>query len=141
MSRALGGPRQAPHTLCPWSPPEPSWKARAKPRKGGARQGPLLPHRVACVPHPKLLLEQRRQASPAQFEEKPFRNRQLQIGRELEGREPKVARVGDRCRSPDRQVEGSERRPRREDEPKPLADRKSTRLNSSHGYISYAVFC
>src|SRR2546429_5327503 len=23
----------------------------------------------------------------------------------------------------------------------PLADRKSTRLNSSHGYISYAVFC
>src|SRR5687768_18038847 len=24
---------------------------------------------------------------------------------------------------------------------KPLEDRKSTRLNSSHGYISYAVFC
>src|SRR2546422_3803571 len=23
----------------------------------------------------------------------------------------------------------------------PLEDRKSTRLNSSHGYISYAVFC
>src|SRR2546422_10536461 len=23
----------------------------------------------------------------------------------------------------------------------PLIDRKSTRLNSSHGYISYAVFC
>src|SRR5256884_4977220 len=23
----------------------------------------------------------------------------------------------------------------------PRADRKSTRLNSSHGYISYAVFC
>src|SRR2546422_8380761 len=31
-------------------------------------------------------------------------------------------------------------RPR--DRPKPgLRDRKSTRLNSSHGYISYAVFC
>src|SRR2546429_1359716 len=46
---------------------------------------------------------------------------------------------------------------RAEDEPQPLerrvqrhvvargargaADRKSTRLNSSHGYISYAVFC
>src|SRR2546429_3737048 len=29
-----------------------------------------------------------------------------------------------KCRSPDR-----------------LGDRKSTRLNSSHGYISYAVFC
>src|SRR5256884_4639173 len=25
--------------------------------------------------------------------------------------------------------------------PRPLRDRKSTRLNSSHGYISYAVFC
>src|SRR2546429_5673842 len=25
--------------------------------------------------------------------------------------------------------------------PAPLGDRKSTRLNSSHGYISYAVFC
>src|SRR2546429_3806333 len=24
---------------------------------------------------------------------------------------------------------------------RPSADRKSTRLNSSHGYISYAVFC
>src|SRR2546422_7772216 len=24
---------------------------------------------------------------------------------------------------------------------KPASDRKSTRLNSSHGYISYAVFC
>src|SRR2546429_771047 len=25
--------------------------------------------------------------------------------------------------------------------PSPRRDRKSTRLNSSHGYISYAVFC
>src|SRR2546422_7426927 len=25
--------------------------------------------------------------------------------------------------------------------PQPTRDRKSTRLNSSHGYISYAVFC
>src|SRR5256884_5372321 len=25
--------------------------------------------------------------------------------------------------------------------PEPYRDRKSTRLNSSHGYISYAVFC
>src|SRR2546429_6608406 len=24
---------------------------------------------------------------------------------------------------------------------RPMEDRKSTRLNSSHGYISYAVFC
>src|SRR3989449_7063888 len=28
-----------------------------------------------------------------------------------------------------------------EDSPIGLEDRKSTRLNSSHGYISYAVFC
>src|SRR2546422_6909845 len=28
-----------------------------------------------------------------------------------------------------------------ETEEKALQDRKSTRLNSSHGYISYAVFC
>src|SRR3712207_7768668 len=28
-----------------------------------------------------------------------------------------------------------------EDEPHPLRDRKSTRLNSSHANISYAVFC
>src|SRR2546429_7308703 len=27
------------------------------------------------------------------------------------------------------------------DETVPTGDRKSTRLNSSHGYISYAVFC
>src|SRR2546422_7165345 len=33
---------------------------------------------------------------------------------------------------------GAERQRRRDGEPR---DRKSTRLNSSHGYISYAVFC
>src|SRR2546422_2382541 len=30
---------------------------------------------------------------------------------------------------------------RRDRDPRPKGDRKSTRLNSSHGYISYAVFC
>src|SRR5687768_17932964 len=30
---------------------------------------------------------------------------------------------------------------RRRDFEHPARDRKSTRLNSSHGYISYAVFC
>src|SRR2546422_7707247 len=36
-----------------------------------------------------------------------------------------------------------ERRGRSAGQPRPLhgPDRKSTRLNSSHGYISYAVFC
>src|SRR5216684_8079020 len=32
-------------------------------------------------------------------------------------------------------------RGRRGRHPRPCRDRKSTRLNSSHGYISYAVFC
>src|SRR2546422_10601558 len=32
-------------------------------------------------------------------------------------------------------------RPSRRGRSCPLRDRKSTRLNSSHGYISYAVFC
>src|SRR5256884_2159328 len=31
--------------------------------------------------------------------------------------------------------------PQRHHEPEEHGDRKSTRLNSSHGYISYAVFC
>src|ERR1041385_2406066 len=37
-----------------------------------------------------------------------------------------------------RSVEGGLRRLGRVE---PVTDRKSTRLNSSHGYISYAVFC
>src|SRR2546429_5905176 len=36
---------------------------------------------------------------------------------------------------------GGTARDRRESAHGPQADRKSTRLNSSHGYISYAVFC
>src|SRR6478752_10048031 len=40
-------------------------------------------------------------------------------------------------------VQGSSnsRRPRHAGGGRPPRDRKSTRLNSSHGYISYAVFC
>src|SRR2546429_6705161 len=37
--------------------------------------------------------------------------------------------------------EAPERHARREQRAGKEADRKSTRLNSSHGYISYAVFC
>src|SRR2546422_8369760 len=40
----------------------------------------------------------------------------------------------------DRPVELAEARAERR-HPLPAGDRKSTRLNSSHGYISYAVFC
>src|SRR5687768_17849294 len=34
-----------------------------------------------------------------------------------------------------------QKRPSSHDAPAAHPDRKSTRLNSSHGYISYAVFC
>src|SRR2546422_1851658 len=46
-----------------------------------------------------------------------------------------------RCRRKTSAPDGRERRspPRRR--PCRERDRKSTRLNSSHGYISYAVFC
>src|SRR2546422_9571485 len=46
---------------------------------------------------------------------------------------------GHQCRRPSHRQhqEGSIRQP----EGAPGGDRKSTRLNSSHGYISYAVFC
>src|SRR2546422_6229292 len=49
-----------------------------------------------------------------------------------------------RCQDRDRQgherLRGRHRRGRRARE-RGARDRKSTRLNSSHGYISYAVFC
>src|SRR5687768_17774105 len=48
-----------------------------------------------------------------------------------------AARRTDGPRQSRRETEASDRRTRRETSP----DRKSTRLNSSHGYISYAVFC
>src|SRR2546429_4851731 len=48
-------------------------------------------------------------------------------------------RTGGADRGSPREVELS---PRCEDaHPTRVRDRKSTRLNSSHGYISYAVFC
>src|SRR2546422_6067667 len=49
-----------------------------------------------------------------------------------------------RSETPDRVVVFSDHRPTIElieQRVEALGDRKSTRLNSSHGYISYAVFC
>src|SRR2546422_7256272 len=48
-------------------------------------------------------------------------------------RVPVLHHVPDRCAAP---LLGDGKPGRR-----PRGDRKSTRLNSSHGYISYAVFC
>src|SRR2546422_4477570 len=47
--------------------------------------------------------------------------------------------VVDACLQRDLRAPGKDHRG--EDEPDQHRDRKSTRLNSSHGYISYAVFC
>src|SRR2546422_3324422 len=52
---------------------------------------------------------------------------------------------GRRVRHPE-EIQPQDRRPHprargRHPEGRPLGDRKSTRLKSSHGYISYAVFC
>src|SRR2546422_8378898 len=49
--------------------------------------------------------------------------------------------------TPERRDEGTDHRPGGPEHPSAggrdghRSDRKSTRLNSSHGYISYAVFC
>src|SRR5687768_17916792 len=62
--------------------------------------------------------------------------------RGLEGRRPRgalQARGGAR-RAPRPPGDRQGHRPRRGRRPR-VPDRKSTRLNSSHGYISYAVFC
>src|SRR5688572_31211376 len=54
--------------------------------------------------------------------------------------EPELVRP---CRQRVEQLDHPRRHRRREirDEPLVLGDRKSTRLNSSHSQISYAVFC
>src|SRR5260221_9405518 len=41
----------------------------------------------------------------------------------------------------DQKPEWRPRRPKKKSEPESSTDRKSTRLNSSHTVISYAVFC
>src|SRR3989449_1860561 len=54
--------------------------------------------------------------------------------RELRHLPQRLGHPAPACRAP-----GPGRRPG--DHPQGVTDRKSTRLNSSHGYISYAVFC
>src|SRR3712207_7482155 len=66
------------------------------------------------------------------------------------GRTREEAQVGQRSADPERhqkhrenRLEGAGFRPSREPQQRPreAQDRKSTRLNSSHANISYAVFC
>src|SRR5687768_17894881 len=57
-----------------------------------------------------------------------------EVARELE-----VGRLGDVVGADHRRA--GQAADRADDDIRPFLDRKSTRLNSSHGYISYAVFC
>src|SRR2546429_7383877 len=50
-------------------------------------------------------------------------------------------RLGPVPAAADHRVGGADLSRREKAQPAPGRDRKSTRLNSSHGYISYAVFC
>src|SRR5207248_9244993 len=61
-------------------------------------------------------------------------------GRRLDPRrlEPRLPGGGDEPPAPGARIEHARRRPR---ETREQRDRKSTRLNSSHRTISYAVFC
>src|SRR2546429_4176068 len=81
------------------------------------------PPRSTLFPYTTLFRSHPRQAAAAT----PGAGRALRIAREPAGR--------DRAADP-RPLGG-----RRRLLPALRGDRKSTRLNSSHGYISYAVFC
>src|SRR2546429_7243639 len=67
-------------------------------------------------------------------ENEVLRRREKQWERERE----RLREENDRLRQ---QLEEAQRANKRQAAPFSRGDRKSTRLNSSHGYISYAVFC
>src|SRR2546422_8227698 len=62
------------------------------------------------------------------------------LPREILARDGERTRHSTRVRSP-RGEDAVRRRSQHREPTPPRGDRKSTRLNSSHGYISYAVFC
>src|SRR2546429_6612125 len=76
------------------------------------------------------------------FRSLPREHRGRVLRSRVPGREPR-GRCGDRVphRAVRRQDPSRERDRHQTDVQVRLPDRKSTRLNSSHGYISYAVFC
>src|SRR2546430_2902941 len=85
------------------------------------------PPRSTLFPYTTLFRSQRRQQQEREAED--LANRLLEGAEERVGRGV-AAREGD----PDPAHDGDQQDVRR-------ADRKSTRLNSSHSQISYAVFC
>src|SRR2546422_9200631 len=92
---------------------------------GAERVGKRRWHLVVAVEGAHVLAE------TARLEHRAVEG-QRQIARELDAKRRASARhiAGDRERHRGDNLEARERQ-----------DRKSTRLNSSHGYISYAVFC
>src|SRR5687768_18366636 len=69
--------------------------------------------------------------SGVSLEERPSRKKRVGVGRRQRAREEEALRVrAFECHELARLLRGLD-----------ALDRKSTRLNSSHGYISYAVFC
>src|SRR2546422_1140555 len=83
------------------------------------------PPRSTLFPYTTLFRSDSRSAPSPPFVEVPptpacFPATQVPLSRAIELERPDGARLRLRC---------------------PESDRKSTRLNSSHGYISYAVFC
>src|SRR2546429_4248517 len=68
----------------------------------------------------------RRAPAPRPFSVPLARQARFPLRARKQSRHPVFSTVGRRFRRP---------------RPPPIRDRKSTRLNSSHGYISYAVFC
>src|SRR2546422_2590104 len=68
-----------------------------------------------------------------------FRSRRLVVGKALLGDRRHLGRIGEALLA--RHAERAHATGFRERALGVTRDRKSTRLNSSHGYISYAVFC
>src|SRR5687768_9503291 len=60
---------------------------------------------------------------------------------QVDKRSSVTPRLRGRQRAPEERLRSPRHPPRTRLEPPEDLDRKSTRLNSSHGYISYAVFC
>src|SRR5438034_3419992 len=92
----------------------------------------LLPHISTLFPYTTLFRSKRRKI------ERPTRKKSSAQGRNASAHDRRGQRV---CVGPDR--DHDERCPCRAATPMPtpVIDRKSTRLNSSHTVISYAVFC
>src|SRR2546429_6025957 len=86
------------------------------------------PPRSTLFPYTTLFRSVRPHWQPAQHRGRTDRWQALRC-RCLDARDPALERGVTRSRTSRRSRAGSR------------ADRKSTRLNSSHGYISYAVFC